>query len=270
MQRKAIFLFLFSILLLIPLYGQENPINFQQKHVLLVYGGWPGHQPDAFGAKMAAWFEQHNAKVTQAQQTTVYADEALMNTVDLIVQHITMSKIAQKEAMGLLKAVGRGVGFAGCHGGIGDSFRENTEYQYMVGGQFVKHPGGQIDHKVHFVAPDDPTVEGLPDFEIKTEQYYMHLDPNVNVLAATQFSGEHDGWIDGAVIPVSWKKYYGNGRVFYTSLGHAPEIFDQPTFWTHFTRGIYWASASKSGPKEKWLEPVYSILPKKNSAAAAQ
>lgn len=270
MLQKNIYLLIIFTFIFFPLQAQEKIMDFKQKHVLLVYGGWPGHQPEAFGAKMAAWFKKHNAKVTQAQETAVYADEKLMNSIDLIVQHITMSSIAEKEAKGLLQAVSRGVGFAGCHGGIGDSFRENTEYQYMVGGQFVKHPGGQIEHKVHFVDLEDPTVKGLADFKIKTEQYYMHLDPNVNVLATTQFTNKYDDWIGGAVIPVSWKKYYGTGRVFYSSLGHTPEVFDHTTFWTHFTRGIYWASESKFASKEKWLEPVYSILPKKNSAADTQ
>ncbi|MGB1020761.1 MAG: ThuA domain-containing protein [Flavobacteriaceae bacterium] len=270
MQQQQIFLFLLTSFFFLPLQSQEQMIDFKQKHVLLVFGGWPGHQPEAFGAKMAAWFEKHNAKVTQAQETSVYADEKLMNSVDLIVQHITMSEMDQKDSRGLLKAVSQGVGFAGCHGGIGDSFRDNTEYQYMVGGQFVKHPGGQIDHKIHFVDLEDPTVKGLADFEIKTEQYYMHVDPNVKVLATTQFTNKYDDWIGGAIIPVSWKKYHGAGRVFYSSLGHIPEVFDHATFWTHLTRGIYWASESKFASKEDWLEPVYSILPKKNSAAVIQ
>ncbi|MGD2004445.1 MAG: ThuA domain-containing protein [Flavobacteriaceae bacterium] len=263
------FLFLLSICFA-PLQAQEASIDFQQKHILLVYGGWPGHKPEAYGAKMATWFKQHNAKVTEAQSTEVYSQAELMQTVDLIVQHITMSEIGSKDAKALLKAVASGVGFAGCHGGTGDSFRTNTEYQYMVGGQFVKHPGGQIDHKVHFIDPTDPTVEGLSNFSIKTEQYYMHVDPNVKVLATTQFSDAYDSWIKDAVIPVSWKKYHGEGRVFYCSLGHDPGVFEHPIFWEHYTRGLFWASNSKLGPKEDWLQAAYSILPKKNSDAFSQ
>ncbi|MBL6669461.1 MAG: ThuA domain-containing protein [Flavobacteriaceae bacterium] len=269
-QTKQFLILIITIISGYHLHSQTKNIDFQQKHVLLVYGGWDGHQPEAFGARMSTWFKKHNAKVTEAKKTNVYANEKLMSTVDFIVQSITMSEIPDKDLNGLRKAIEKGVGFAGCHGGLGDSFRDNTEYQYIVGGQFVKHPGDHINHKIHFIDLQDPTVEGLSNFEIYTEQYYMHIDPNVKVLATTQFSGAHDSWIKDAVIPVSWKKYHGQGRIFFCTLGHAPEVFEHPIFWEHFTRGIEWAAESKFAPKEDWLEPVYSILPKKNSDAFSQ
>ena len=153
--------FLTIILLIINGYhltSQTKNIDFQQKHVLLVYGGWYGHQPDAFGARMSTWFKKHNAKVTEAKKTSAYANEKLMSTVDFIVQSITMSEISEKDLNGLSKAIERGVGFAGCHGGISDSFRDKPGYQYIVGGQFVKHPGNHIKHKVHFIDLEDPCL----------------------------------------------------------------------------------------------------------------
>jgi type 1 glutamine amidotransferase len=168
-----------------------------------------------------------------------------------------MGKISQEQEKGLLEAVRGGVGLAGTHGGLGDSFRDNTEYQYMVGGQWVAHPGGEIDYSVQVTDHDDAITKGVGDFKIHSEQYYMHVDPNVKVLATTTFNGDHNSWIDGAVMPVVWKKYYGKGRVFYISVGHTPKDFDIPEAMEILRRGIRWASGSKYEPYEKWMSPVY-------------
>jgi uncharacterized protein len=127
----------------------------------------------------------------------------------------------QEQEKGLLNAVKSGVGIAGWHGGMGDSFRNNVEYQFMVGGQWVAHPGGVIDYRVNIIS-DDPIVAGLEDFDMHSEQYYMHVDPSNEVLATTTFNGDHAYWIDGVVMPVAWKRMYGQGRVFYASVGTSP------------------------------------------------
>jgi len=220
------------------LYSQSS---MEGKNVLIVYGGWKGHQPEVFAKKIASWLENQKANVTLSESTASYLEKELMQSLDLVIQHITMSKMSNRESKGLRDAIAWGVGLAGCHGGLGDSFRNDTEYQYMVGGQFVKHPGGQIDYKVTISNTSDPVTAGINDFNLKTEQYYMHYDPNIEILATTSFNGEHDAWIDGVEMPVVWKKNYGKGRVFYSALGHSDDIFDVPEVWNIMTRGIEWA-----------------------------
>jgi len=96
---------------------------------------------------------------------------------------------------------------------------------------------------------------------MKSEQYYMHVDPNVKVLATTRFNGNINSWIDGCVMPVTWKKMHGKGRIFYTSVGHnLAHIIDKPDAMEMLKRGIRWASASKYEPAEKWLSPIYARL----------
>ena len=125
---------------------------------------------------------------------------------------------------------------------MADSFRNSTEYQFMVGGQWVAHPGNIIDYEVHIAKPDDPITAGLHDFHMHSEQYYMHVDPLNEVLATTTFSGEYAPWIAGCVMPVVWKKRWGQGRVFYSSLGHVRRDFDVPEALEIMKRGILWAS----------------------------
>jgi hypothetical protein len=153
-----------------------------------------------------------------------------------------MGTIAPDQLVGLLNAIRGGLGIAGWHGGLCDAFRSNTEYQFMTGGQFVAHPGGIIDYTVNIAKTDDPIVAGLSDFTVHTEQYYMHVDPTNDVLATTVFSGIDAPWVKGCVMPVVWKRTFGEGRVFYSSLGHAASDFDVPEFLEIMRRGMLWAS----------------------------
>ena len=59
-----------------------------------------------------------------------------------------MGEITTQQEKNLTNAVKKGVGFAGAHGGIIDSFRTSTNYQFMTGGQWVEHPGGMVSFKV--------------------------------------------------------------------------------------------------------------------------
>ena len=120
-----------------------------------------------------------------------YADAALMGTIDLVVQIWTMGTIEKEPLKGLLAAVKNGTGMAGWHGGMGDAYRQETEYRYMVGGDWVAHPGGIIDYDVQIIDHEDPITAGLSDFKIKSEQYLMHVNPNNKVLATTTFDGSH-------------------------------------------------------------------------------
>ncbi len=237
----------------------NNPIlsSLKDKTVLMVWGGWMGHEPDKCIDIFAPWVREQGAKVTVSNTLDAYLDKDLMRSVDLIVQVWTMGTITREQEKALLNAVRNGVGLAGWHGGLADSFRQNTEYQFMVGGQWVAHPGGVIDYEVNIVDHEDPVTKGISDFKMHSEQYYMHVDPNVKVLATTTYNADHADWIDGTVIPVVWKKMYGKGRVFYSSLGHVAVDFNVPEALEIMKRGILWAAESKYLPAEGWIQPVY-------------
>jgi type 1 glutamine amidotransferase len=211
------------------------------KSALMVWGGWPGHEPKQCVDIFAPWLESQGYTVEVSDTLDSFLDKNLVH-LSLIVPVWTQGTITREQEKGLLNAVKGGVGIAGWHGGMGDAFRDNVEYQFMVGGQWVAHPGGVIDYTVNIVDHEDPVTAGLRDFRMHSEQYYMHVDPHVRVLAATTFTGEHAPWIEGATVPVAWKKMYGRGRVFYTSLGHVASDFDVPEAKTIVQRGMLWAS----------------------------
>lgn len=231
--------------------------SLEGKKVLYVYGGWEGHDPELTAELFVPWMQSEGAIVTVSDTLDSYLDEALMDSLDLVVQIWTMGQITNEQEKGLLGAIRKGMGIAGWHGGLADSFRNNVEYQFMVGGQWVSHPGGIIDYTVNIIDHDDPVTKGLKDFAMHSEQYYMHVDPNMNVLATTKFSGEHAPWIEGCTMPVVWKKYYDKGRVFYSALGHVIADFNVLEVLEIQKRGIRWASESKYHPFEEWRNPVY-------------
>jgi len=210
---------------------------------LVVWGGWEGHEPKQCVDIFAPWLESQGFKVEISHSLDAYLDLEKLKKLDLIVHIFTMSDIKPEQERNLEEAVKSGVGLAGWHGGLGDAHRSAVEYQFMVGGQWVAHPGGVIDYDVDITNPADPITKGLKTrFHMKSEQYFMQVDPIVDVLATTTFTGQHAPWIDGLVMPVVWKKLYGKGRVFYTSLGHVAADFDVPEARAIVQRGLLWAA----------------------------
>ena len=212
------------------------------KSALFVRGGWEGHEPEKTAGIFASFLKNNGYGVEVSGTLDSYLDEEKMESYDLVVQVWSMGEISAEQEKGLLEAIKRGVGLAGWHGGLADSFRDNPNYQFMVGGQFVAHPGGIVDYEVNIADREDPITAGLEDFRMRSEQYYLHVDPHIEVLATTTFSGDHAPWIEGAVVPVAWKKRWGAGRVFYCSLGHVATDFDVPEVRELVGRGMLWAS----------------------------
>jgi len=213
------------------------------KSAFITWGGWEGHEPEPCAHLLAELLRAEGYQVDVSNALEPLEDETFLQAQDLIVPVWTMSRISREQEAGLLRAVRSGTGCAGWHGGMGDSFRTSVEYHFMVGGQFVCHPGGIIDYAVEIVS-SDPIVAGLNDFEMHSEQYFMHVDPSNEVLATTTFRGEHGeiGWVKDVVMPVCWKKRYGEGRVFYSSLGHVASDFEVPEVREILRRGCLWAT----------------------------
>ncbi len=212
------------------------------KKAVIVWGGWEGHEPKQCVDVFAPILEEEGFEVTISDTLDTYKDQDLMLAQDLIVPTWTMGTIADDQEKGLLAAIESGVGVAGWHGCMGDSFRNNTNYQFMVGGQWVAHPDGIIEYTVN-ITSDDPIVAGLGDFQMHSEQYYMHTDPGNEVLATTVLADiESSPWVNDTVMPVVWKRPWGKGRVFYSSLGHVAVDFDVPEAREIQRRGMLWAS----------------------------
>lgn len=222
-----------------------------KKSALMVWGGWDGHSPRECAELFAPWLQGQGYEVEISDTLDSYLDIEKLNTLSLIVPIWTQGYLPKEHTKALLGAVRGGVGIAGWHGCMGDSFRTNVDYQFMVGGQWVAHPGGYIPYTVNISGSNCPITSGIQDFQMMTEQYYMHVDPSNDVLATTTFSGEHrvssvapyeSEWIAACVMPVVWKRHWGKGRVFFSSLGHKLDDFSVPEVLEITRRGMIWAS----------------------------
>ncbi|MGE7761499.1 ThuA domain-containing protein [Peribacillus sp. NPDC097895] len=213
------------------------------KKALIFQGGWEGHEPAEVADILAGILreEQFDVKVTD----TLKSLEEDLTVYDLIVPNWTQDSILPEQLQSLLRVVEGGTGLAGLHGGMGDSFRMATEYQFMVGGQWVAHPGDDsIEYQVNIKDRNHPLTEGMKDFTVKSEQYYMHVDPAVKVHATTRFPIADGPYkVNGEVdMPVVWTKGWGRGRVYYCALGHVAEIVRMPEVIELMRRGMKWAA----------------------------
>jgi type 1 glutamine amidotransferase len=211
------------------------------RNALIVWGGWDGHEPEQGARIVAGMLEDEGFRVEIENTREAFADPGIRD-LSLIVPIDTMSTIEKEELDNLCAAVESGVGFGGYHGGMCDAFRREPAYQFMCGGQWVAHPGNIVDYRVEITRKDDPLMAGIDDFDYRSEQYYMHVDPSNEVLATTTFAGTHCSWIEGVVMPVVWKRRHGKGRVFYSSLGHVAAEFEVPQMATILRRGLVWAA----------------------------
>ena len=257
--RPAAWILAIAALAVVSLVPGQTPAA--KRKALFVWGGWEGHEPKPTTDIFAPWLAEQGFEVEVSHTLDAYLDAAKLKSLDLIVQAFTMSSITAAQEKGLEDAVRSGVGMAGWHGGMADSFRSNTEYEFMVGGSWAAHPGGVIDYEVDITNTSDPITRGLTGFKMRSEQYYLLVDPNVEVLATTTFGGKYAPWIEGAVMPVVWKKMYGKGRIFYTSLGHVAADFDVPQAREIVKRGLLWAArVPGSGDDPKPTNPYAPLL----------
>lgn len=218
------------------------------KKALVVYGGWDGHEPDSVGKRFAKILKDNHFEVELSDTLDSFNNKDELMKLDLIVPVWTMGTITDEQCSAVSEAVASGVGMAGCHGGMCDSFRESTTWQFITGGQWVAHPGGDgTEYTVNIKNSSSPLVEGINDFKVKSEQYYLHVDPAVEVLATTDFptAKGYNSSNKKAAMPVCWTKRWGLGRVYYNSLGHHNDIFDIPEALELMTRGLLWAAEGK-------------------------
>ncbi|PWL51676.1 MAG: hypothetical protein DBY36_04820 [Clostridiales bacterium] len=230
-----------------------------KKQALIVWGGWDGHEPDKVAARFQRILENEGLEVCVSDTLDAFADAERLMGLHLIVPIWTGGNLSGELCRNVGRAVAAGTGLAGNHGGMCDAFRENVEWQFMTGANWVSHPGGIIDYTVEIRRnSSSPIVEGIEDFHVCSEQYYLHVDPAIEILATTRFpQATYYHSANKAIdMPVVWTKKWGHGRVFYSSLGHTDNVFDDsPASEEIMRRGMLWAIEGKDIAVERGLDP---------------
>ncbi len=208
---------------------------------LIVWGGWEGHRPAEQADIVGALLREEGFDTILTGDYGALGDNKI-ESMDLVVPIITNDEIDDQIVKRLVAAVRAGTGLAGAHAALATSFRRSVAFNYLAGVQWVAHPGDIIDFRVDITRPDDPIMAGIASFDYHSEQYYLHYDPSVEILATTTFSGAYDAATTGVVMPVVFKRRFGKGRVFYSALGHAPAEFEHPQARAILLRGLLWAT----------------------------
>jgi uncharacterized protein len=213
------------------------------RDALIVAGGWPGHKPMDVAEIMARELAHAGFAPEICDSLGVLSDAERLAATSLVVLNWHMGvedEQVRLELAPLLEAVAGGTGLAGIHAGLGDAFRLEVDFQFMVGGQWVAHPGDDgVTYTVKVVDREHPIAQGVEDFSVTSEKYYMHIDPAIHVIATTDFGGVE--------MPIAWTKHWGQGSVFYCSLGHQPAIVEEPPVLRLVRQGMAWAAAPPRG-----------------------
>ena len=235
-----------------------TPTNPDTRRALIVRGGWDGHMPVETTDSFVPFLQEHGFEVSIEESPDVYADAARMAGVDLIVQVVTMSTIEKEPLAGLIAAVRAGTGMVGWHGGIADSYRDSADYLQLIGGQFAHHAsvhppeqatGEQSDNYEDYTVNiteagrSHPVTEGVEDFDLTTEQYWVLSDSYNEVLATTtQAKRDFDAWDRPVTFPAVWTRRWGQGRIVVSTPGHRLEIVQHPSVRRIIERGMLWAA----------------------------
>lgn len=211
------------------------------KLALVVWGGLQLHEPEAGAEIIRDLLEPEGFEVTVTSDYAALGSPDVAR-FDLVVPQITGGEIDDAAVHVLGNAVRLGSGIAGFHHGLATTFRGSFHFRFIAGSTFAGHPGGIIGYRVKVIRPDDPIMAGIASFDHRSEQYYLHVDPSVEVLATTTVSGEHAPWRGGTQMPVVYKSAHGRGRVFYSALGHVPSELERDEIRTILRRGLLWAA----------------------------
>lgn len=147
----------------------------------------------------------------------------------------------------LVQFVRSGKGLSGIHSAT-DTYKNWKEYNEMMGGAFVSHPW-HTEVPIRVLDPGHPLLQvfGGKGFTVVDEIYQFRNDTaqpserRMLLSLAPDWEGLEKGSRDDDFYPISWIDRYGQGRVFYCSLGHRDEIFHNPEVMAHYLAGLQFA-----------------------------
>ncbi|UUP16634.1 ThuA domain-containing protein [Nitratireductor thuwali] len=212
-----------------------------RRKALIVHGGMELHTPRRGAETVRDLLEAEDFEATLTEDYDALGAGDI-DTYDLVVPVVTGGTLSREKGARLGAAIRAGTGLAGYHMGLATSFRDCVPFRYAASCYWVAHPGDILTYRVEVARPDHPIMAGIESFEHTSEQYYLNYDPAVEVLATTTFTGAVHPWRRNVVMPVVFTTTHGEGRVFYSSLGHTADELEIPQIRTILQRGLVWAA----------------------------
>lgn len=183
-------------------------------------------------------------KATIVRNPDILKDPDLGKKFDIIFQYTQDSyikKLDSDHVDGILNFVRTGGSWIGWHC-ASDTFKQYPEYVKMVGGRFETHPAyGEI--QVQRVATTSEIAGGVGDFTVRDELYHLadSTAAGKDLILVAKSPG------DGKTRPVAWTRRYGMGKVFYTTLGHGPDVYKTAEFQQLMIDAANWCAFRGNG-----------------------
>ena len=145
-------------------------------------------------------------------------------------------ELTKQQERNILKFISEGRGFIGLHGASA-SFKSHPNYFKMLGGRFIRHKT-YMTFPIRIVDKNHPITLGLKDFTFKDEPYRhdFSMSKDIHILAKADYQDGENPNLE----PIMWTKSYGEGRVFYCSLGHRTNSLKTPIFQKIIQRALKW------------------------------
>ncbi|HXR86820.1 MAG TPA: ThuA domain-containing protein [Stellaceae bacterium] len=192
--------------------------------------------------------------VTSTEDLSVFTRQELQTFAALIFFTTGELPMTDSQKRAFLEFVRGGKGFVGVHSAT-DTFYDWPEYLALIGGYFNDHPWHQkvtIDIAdrsnaiVAFLAPSlsiADEIYQISDFDYRHAHVLLQLDPRSVDLTLDTVRPRFYGW------PLAWTRSYGNGRVFYTALGHDPAVWRDPRYQQLLSNAILWVTRRNTSPR---------------------
>jgi type 1 glutamine amidotransferase len=256
---------------------RTKPIHL--KHVLVI-GETKGFQHDSVSAAMAAVYNMgHSTGLWDTEMRTdtelltkkkLGANAKNLDYFDCLIfasttGELTMDDSQKADMISFVKDDGKG--FVGIHAALDTNYKW-PEYGEMIGGWFDQHPWGTFQAPIINEDPNFPATRHFPAAFTKYDEIYqpkawsrdkvhvlLSLDPSkldyTGQYAPRIHRPEHD-------FAVAWDKMYGKGRVFYSTLGHTEEAWDDPDIQKMYFEAIKWALGMTEGSTATHPRPAAS------------
>jgi hypothetical protein len=243
---------------------------------ILVVGQTEGFEHDSVPDAMAnIWRMGHDTRLWDAtlrtdtenitKRTEKKGNFKSLNYFDALIfasttGELTLTEDQKQDMLSFIKDDGKG--FVGVHAALDTNYKW-PEYGEMIGGWFDQHPWGTFNAPIILEDPNFPAVKHFPHAFTKRDEIYQPKSwsrDKVNVLLSldpSKLNYENNPRIHRTDhdFAVAWSKMYGKGRVFYSTLGHTKEAWDDPDITKMYFEAIKWVLGYSEGSTTSHARP---------------
>lgn len=208
---------------------------------VLVYTRTAGFRHDSIPAAVEAvrtLATSEGLRVEHSEDPSLFTDEGLRAYKALVFLHSSGDMLDDAGTDALDRFVRGGGGYLGIHAAA-DALHGSSTYRELVGALFAGHPAAQTGLFI-VEDPGNAAARELPNPWSHFDEFYEFTSNprgSVHVVLRADETSYSGGGM-GADHPIAWCHRHGEGRVFYTALGHPIEAWSDPVFLGHVRGGL--------------------------------